>query len=103
LLSLFFGAALFFDLFWPEREEAPCVQWAWKLGAAAASTFQLVASIATTVIVATHGVRIYRVSAEERNIILENWKGHPLVYRQDSLAVAAVVFGWIVGVFTVWR
>ena len=102
-LGLLFGAAVFFDLFWPEREEARCIQWTWKLGAAAASVFQLAASLATTVVVGTRGVHIYGVSMEEDNIIRMSWKGTPLVYRQEKRALAAVVTCWVTWLFTFWR
>jgi hypothetical protein len=102
-LALLFGAAVLFDLFWPEREEARCIQWTWKLSAAASSLFQLAASLATTIVVATHGVHIYGVSVEQENIIRRNWNGPPLVYQQSKLALAAVVFCWIEWLFTFSR
>lgn len=38
-LGLIFGAAVFFDLSWPERRKARSTQWAWKLGATASTVF----------------------------------------------------------------
>ena len=102
-MSLLFGAAIFFDLFWPERKEARCIQWTWKLSAAAASVFQLAACLATTVIVATHRVQMDGVSVEQQNSIRRNWNEAPLVYRHEARAVATVVTAWIVWLSTFWR
>ncbi|KAE8441043.1 hypothetical protein EG329_006080 [Mollisiaceae sp. DMI_Dod_QoI] len=99
-LSLFFTAALMFDVFWPERVEARRMQWIWKLGSAAATVFQLAASIAVTIIVATHGVHISSVSAEQENTIRGNWNGPPLKYGHGGKALAVIVFSWIEWVFT---
>ncbi|KAH8808821.1 hypothetical protein F5884DRAFT_753338 [Xylogone sp. PMI_703] len=101
-LAIFFGAAVFFDLFWPEREEAPVIQWTWKLCAAASSTFMLAASLAITVIVAAHGVQINGVTAEQERIIRANWDGPSLEYRHDGRALATVVTCWVTAVFTIW-
>ncbi|RFU28730.1 hypothetical protein B7463_g7612, partial [Scytalidium lignicola] len=102
-IALLFGAAVFFDLFWPERKEARCIQWTWKLSAAASSVFQLGAALATTIVVVTHSPRISGVSVEQENAIRENWKGTPLVYQQENLALAAVAFCWVEWLFTFWR
>lgn len=102
-IALFFGAAVLFDLFWPEREEARRIQWTWKLSAAAATIFQLAASLATTIVVVTQGYHISGVSVEQENIIRRNWDGPPLAYRQEKLALVAVVFCWIEWLFTFWR
>ncbi|RFU24696.1 hypothetical protein B7463_g11640, partial [Scytalidium lignicola] len=101
-LALFFGAAVFFDLFWPEREEAPIIQWTWKLSAAASSTFTLAAALTISIIVATHGIHINGVSAEQESIIRANWNGPSLEYRHDNRALATVVTCWVTVVFTIW-
>ena len=102
-LGLLFSAAVFFDLFWPERKEARCIQWTWKLSAAASSVFQLAAALAITIVVATHGVHIHGVSVEQENIIRREWNGPPLAYHQEGRALATVVTCWIVWLFTSWR
>ena len=102
-LALFFGAALFFDLFWPERREAPCIQWAWKMGAAASSMFQLAACLAMTVIVADHGINFRGASTQQEREIRSNWNGPSLAYRNDGRALGAVVTGWVGWLFTLWR
>ena len=102
-LGIVFGLAVFFDLFWPEREEARCIQWTWKLSAAASGVLQLAASLATTIILASHGVHIYRASVAQGNVIRGNGDGHPLAYRHDVLALAGVMICWIGWLFSVWR
>ena len=64
LISIIFTPAIFYDLFWPERWEAPIVQKAWKWSASLSSVVQLAAAIAATAIVATGSVSIQASSAD---------------------------------------
>lgn len=94
---------MFFDLFWPEREEAPCIQWTWKLSAFAASVFQLASCLAITIVVADHGVRIDGLSADQEEFLRRDWRRAPLEYRHDGRSMAAVVTYWVTWLFTFWR
>ncbi|GLA05294.1 hypothetical protein AnigIFM60653_005772 [Aspergillus niger] len=93
---------LIFDSFWPERKETRCIQWTWKLGAAAASLFQLAACIVITISVATQGVQIHGVSAAEEEAIRSNWNRISLACGKDGRTVAGLVFYWIGCVFMFW-
>ncbi|KAI2816833.1 hypothetical protein CBS63078_5795 [Aspergillus niger] len=93
---------LIFDSFWPERKETRCIQWTWKLGAAAASLSQLAACIVITLIVATQGIQIHGVSADEEAAIRGNWNWISLAYGKDGRTVAGLVFYWIGCVFMFW-
>jgi len=46
-----FGAGFFFDLFWPERSEAPWVKKAWKVSAVVVCAMILADALAMTVII----------------------------------------------------
>lgn len=102
-MSLFYGAAVLFDLFWPEREEAPIIQWTWRLSSAAASVLILASSLVVTIVAATKGFRFSGVSEAQENIIRGNWTGPPLEYRDRTLLWVGVAFLWADWVFTLWR
>jgi len=96
-----FGAAFFFDLFWPERHESRAVRIAWRVCAVIACVFGLADAIALTVIVATKSAYISGVSAAEaRRLLGEDVKGAPLTYRRSGRALASVIFLWPGIVFT---
>lgn len=48
-VATIFGAAFFFDLFWPERHESRVVRMAWKICAVLACIFALGDALALTV------------------------------------------------------
>lgn len=48
-VATIFGAAFFFDLFWPERHESAAVRLAWKISAVVISIMCLADAIAMTV------------------------------------------------------
>ena len=48
-VSTIFGAAFFFDLFWPERTESRSVRMAWKISSVTVSLLALADAIALTV------------------------------------------------------
>lgn len=61
-VATIFGAAFFFDLFWPERYESPSVRLAWKISAVAVTVMCFGAAISMTVrlsVVATTVVHVY--------------------------------------------
>lgn len=57
-VATIFGAAFFFDLFWPERHESRAVRIAWKICAVIACLMGLADALAYTVIVASHSAKI---------------------------------------------
>lgn len=100
-VAFIFGAAFFFDLFWPERKESKSVMLAWKICGVLAVIFHLAAALTLTVITATHRSTIRTQSGA----VIDNeqfWWNHyrkhseaPLIYRHNGRAVAAVVFVWL--------
>ncbi|KAF3911323.1 hypothetical protein ABW21_db0205245 [Orbilia brochopaga] len=100
-VATIFGAAFFFDLFWPDRHESPGVKLAWRISAVAVCIGALADALAYTVIVATHECWVDGVSGEEESQLLRN-SGQPnFIYRKNPKAVASVVLLWIGLVFTI--
>ncbi|EWC45468.1 hypothetical protein DRE_00867 [Drechslerella stenobrocha 248] len=100
-IATIFGAAFFFDLFWPDRYESRGVKLAWRISAVAVSVAALADALAFTVIVATHECYVDGVDGEESGMLLReagkpNWK-----YRKNPMAIAAVVLLWVGLVFTI--
>jgi len=93
-VATIFGAAFFFDLFWPERSETKAVRIAWKACAVLASCFALASAILLTVVIATH-----RATVTGMEHIKEN---PPLLYKKNGRAVASVVLIWLGFLATVW-
>jgi len=102
-IALVFATAVFFDLFWPERIEAARLQWTWKLCALLASTSQLAASIATTVVVSTMRAGVSGVPPGEELAFEQTWTSDPLLYRKNTTAVVCIVFCWLGGVSALYR
>ncbi|KAG8845585.1 hypothetical protein FRB96_002338 [Tulasnella sp. 330] len=94
-VATIFGAAFFFDLFWPERHESPAVKISWKISAVVVTIMAFADAIALTVIVATRGAYLKGVSATEESAILQaHHYTPPLEYRRNGRAVASVVLLW---------
>lgn len=102
LVGLVFTAAIFFDLFWPERWEAPVVQKAWRYSAAICSVLQFAAAMALTIVMATNHVIIKANDVQEWSQARELWSDGLYNY-QGSLNVAAAIFSWIAVTSTAWR
>ncbi|KAK4496426.1 hypothetical protein PRZ48_012406 [Zasmidium cellare] len=102
LIGTMFTPAIFFDLFWPERWEAPIIQRLWRWGAATSSALQLAAAITLTIVMATSHVSIAADGAQEWRAARAIWSDKTYNY-ENSLAIATVVFSWIGVVFTIWR
>ncbi|KAJ9632485.1 hypothetical protein H2203_000890 [Taxawa tesnikishii (nom. ined.)] len=103
-VATIFGAAFFFDLFWPERRESRAVRLAWKICAVLACVFCLASALALTVIVATHSAYVTGVPQSEANrLITDSGKHQSLVYHTNPRAVASAVFIWPGFVATVAR
>jgi hypothetical protein len=96
-VATIFGAAFFFDLFWPERRESRSVQLAWKICSVLAVLFVLASAINLTVIIATH--QAYLTGTAIPRIPLDP----VLDYKKNGEAIASVVLVWIGWLFTMWR
>jgi len=94
-VATIFGAAFFFDLFWPERHESRAVKISWKISAIVVTLMALADAIALTVIVATRSAYVRGVSAAEEAAVLQaHHYTPPLEYRKNGRAVASVVLLW---------
>ena len=101
-----FGAAFFFDLFWPERHESASVRLAWKICGVLASVFMLANALALTIITATHSAYISGASGAEASRLesaVSTKPPNPFVYRHNGRALASVVFVWLGWASTVGR
>lgn len=95
--AFIFGAAFFFDLFWPTRREDHGIRVAWKACSVMAVIFQGASAFTLTIITAMHRGYVTGVSQDRASDLLSNFKkdnGSPLVYRHNGRAVAAAVFVW---------
>jgi len=102
LVAVVFAPAVFFELFWPEREESPLMQWISKLSAAFTALCNLAAAAELTAIVVTSGVKFSNVTAEQEAIIRANWDGPKLDYKNNWEAWATVGFDWLEVIFVIW-
>lgn len=96
-VAFIFGAAFFFDLFWPERREIPGVRLAWRICGPLAVIFHLASALTLTVISARHEAFISGVPRSEWQGLVDQYpKGEeaPVVYRHNGRAIAAVCFAW---------
>ncbi|KAI0022561.1 hypothetical protein F4780DRAFT_182670 [Xylariomycetidae sp. FL0641] len=105
-VATIFGAAFFFDLFWPERHESKSVKLAWKICAILACFFTTSAAIALTVVVSRHSAHVYNAggsnhSQADLDKFVKDSGGPPTVYRNNPKTIASVVFLWIGVVSTV--
>ncbi|KAK4619704.1 hypothetical protein CLAFUW4_11299 [Fulvia fulva] len=102
-VAFIFGAAFFFDLFWPARRESRAVMLAWQICGVLAVAFMTGTAFALTVITAMR-CQYFRsadgipFTAAYGQSLLSQFKkdgGTPLCYRDNGRAVAAVVFVWL--------
>ena len=70
-VATIFGAAFFFDLFWPERHESPSVHLAWKICAVIMCVMGLADALAMTVIVATKSAYLSGPHAPQGMLLLQ--------------------------------
>ncbi|KAJ6268864.1 hypothetical protein PSV08DRAFT_226293 [Bipolaris maydis] len=101
-VATIFGAAFFFDLFWPERRESAAVKTAWRVCSVLACTFTLSCALAYTYVVAAKSAYVTGVSPAEARRLLDAYGGSPMLYRRNGRAVASVVLLWVGMVFTFW-
>lgn len=101
-VATIFGAAFFFDLFFPTRYEPMNIRWAWRISAVVVCIMALADAIAFTVITATGNAWISANDADTAAIAREHL-APPLTYRHNGKAVASVVLLWLGLVATVAR
>lgn len=100
-VATIFGAAFFFDLFWPERFESRSVKISWKICSVLACMFTLSCALAYTYIVATQSAYVSGTNAANARRLLASYGGSsPMKYSHNARAVASVVFLWPGMVFT---
>jgi len=108
-VATIFGAAFFFDLFWPERHESRPVKLAWRICSVLACLFTLSAALAYTIIVATKSAYVSGTDAANAQRLLAGYGGSPMRYRDNGRAIASVVFLWpgmiatFASTFLLWR
>lgn len=98
-IAFIFGAAFFFDLFWPERHESTSVRWAWKVCGVLSCIFYLASAIALTVITFTrcqHFRGPGNAQADGARVLSQFSKdgGVERCYGHQPRAIAAVAFAW---------
>lgn len=104
--AFIFGAAFFFDLFWPMRHEDRGIRIAWKGCGVASVVFVLASALELTIITARNSGYVDGVSPSEAEELLRQYKKYsitPLRYKDNGRALAAVVFVWLGFVFTFAR
>ncbi|KAF2139511.1 uncharacterized protein K452DRAFT_327983 [Aplosporella prunicola CBS 121167] len=105
-VATIFGAAFFFDLFWPERYESPAVKLAWRICSVLACIFCLSSAITFTVITACFRAHVEirpgsDVTPEQARQLMNEFGKGPLEYHNSPRAVASLVFLWPGFIFTV--
>ncbi|KAK7705514.1 hypothetical protein SLS57_010048 [Botryosphaeria dothidea] len=93
-VATIFGAAFFFDLFWPERYESPAVKVAWRICSVLACVFALSSALTLTIITASKSAYVSGVNSAEASQLLAAYGGSPMRYRENGRAIASVVFLW---------
>ena len=105
-VATIFGAAFFFDLFWPERQESKGVKTAWKVCSVFACLAALADALAYTYIVASRSAYITGTDPATGGSLLSQFKKAgetPLAYNKNGRAIASVVFLWPGMIFTFVR
>ena len=96
--AIIFGAAFFFDLFFPGRYEPRWVQLSWVGCAVFVCIAGLGDALAYTIILALRGLKISNHNLDDPALIqrLASANGKtPVLYRHSGRALASVVFLWV--------
>ena len=99
-VATIFGAAFFFDLFWPERHESRAVKTAWRACSVLACLLTLSCALAYTYIVAAKSAYVTGTDSANAARLLREYGGSPMRYASNGRAIASVVFLWPGMVFT---
>ena len=95
--AFIFGAAFFFDLFWPMRHEDHGIRVAWKACGVMSCVFVGASAFALTIITAMKSAYVTGVSADRAEELLSQYAKYsstPLRYKDNGRALASVVFVW---------
>lgn len=94
-VATIFGSAFFFDLFWPQRYEAPGVKLSWKICSILAIMFTFSAALGCTIILATHSARVTGPNSsfvyQRLNEVHPN---EPLDYKHNTRGIISICFLW---------
>jgi hypothetical protein len=101
-VATIFGAAFFFDLFFPDRFEPNNIRWAWRISAFVVTVLCLSDALTLTVITATGKATITANSVDAAEIAQERLNP-PSIYRNNPKAVASCVLLWLGWVACVYR
>ncbi|KAH8801633.1 hypothetical protein F5884DRAFT_522137 [Xylogone sp. PMI_703] len=93
-VATIFGAAFFFDLFWPERHESKSVRLAWKICSVVVSFMALASALGLTVIVASHSAYITGVPSTEAEQLRAAIPSPPFRYRKNAKCIVSTVILW---------
>ncbi|KAL8877549.1 MAG: hypothetical protein Q9198_004457 [Flavoplaca austrocitrina] len=96
--AIVFGAAFFFDLFFPDRYEPRWMQNIWMGAAIFSCVAGLGDALAYTVILCLRREEVSNYNTNDPTLIEALDKAHnktPLLYKQSGRAVASVVFLWL--------
>lgn len=99
-VATIFGAAFFFDLFWPERRESLAVKRAWRVCSVFACALTLSCALAYTYIVAVKSAYVTGTDTATADQSLREYSGSPLEYGSNARAIASVIFLWPGMIFT---
>ncbi|KAL4935143.1 hypothetical protein BDV06DRAFT_135719 [Aspergillus oleicola] len=104
-VAFIFGAAFFFDLFWPERHECKHVRVSWKISAVVVTVMMLSSALTMTCVGALHDATVTGTdpqTAETYRIEMPDPKKRPSYnYRHNPKVIASVVLAWPGWVFCV--
>lgn len=98
-----FGAASFFDLFWPEHKEIKSVRIACKACAILSTVYVFSSAVTLTSVTALRSAFTRGVSEEGgQHMVSQSYTdgGAPLAYKHNGRAIAAVAFVWPGFIFT---
>ncbi|KAL2826633.1 hypothetical protein BDW59DRAFT_171732 [Aspergillus cavernicola] len=101
-VAFIFGAAFFFDLFWPERHECIHVRVSWKISAVVVTIMMLSSALAMTCVAALNDVTVTGTDPETAEMLRMEATPNPSYnYRHNPKVVASVILAWPGWVFCV--
>ncbi|KAG9034564.1 hypothetical protein FRB95_013017 [Tulasnella sp. JGI-2019a] len=92
-VATIFGAAFFFDLFWPERHESRAVKISWKISAVVVCIMAFADAIALAAIVATRSAYLSGSGAAQAASLMQQHFNPPLEYRKNGRSRLSSYYG----------